>query len=38
MGFPLLPESALELRDGLLEAGSLLRQLVDTLGGFFQLH
>jgi hypothetical protein len=38
MGFPLLLESALELDDGLLEAGSLLHQLVDTPGGLFQLH
>jgi hypothetical protein len=38
MGFPLLLESAVELDDGLLEAGSLLQQLVDTPGGLFQLH
>jgi hypothetical protein len=38
MGFPLLLESALELGDGLLEAGPLLRQLVDTLGELLQLH
>jgi hypothetical protein len=38
MSFSLLLESALELGDGLLEAGSLLHQLVDTLGGLFQLH
>jgi hypothetical protein len=36
--FPLLLESALELDDGLLEAGPLLRQLVDTLGELLQLH
>jgi hypothetical protein len=38
MSFPLLLESALELGDGLLEAGPLLHQLVDTLGGLFQFH
>jgi hypothetical protein len=38
MGFPLLLESALELDDILLEAGSLLHQLVDTPGGLFQLR
>jgi hypothetical protein len=38
MGFSLLLESALELGDGLLEAGSFLHQLIDTLGGFFQPH
>jgi hypothetical protein len=30
--------SALELDDILLEAGSLLQQLVDTRGGLFQLR
>jgi hypothetical protein len=38
MGFPLFLESALELDDILLEAGSLLQQLIDTPGGLFQLR
>jgi hypothetical protein len=38
MGIPLFLESALELDDIPLEAGSLLQQLVNTPGGFFQFR
>jgi hypothetical protein len=38
MGFPLFLETALELDNVLLEAGSLLQQLIDPPCGLFQFR